>query len=88
MSTQLSKLLRHSDKALAKGPGRVLWVLSIALLPLLILAWYLLDRDAINGGHEVWPVDVFAGVGLVCTIVWSFLAARIVGAILGRNHRG
>jgi hypothetical protein len=72
---------------MAKGPARGLWVASIALVPLLGIAWFLLDRDAVNGGHEAWPVDVFAGVGLVCTLVWSCFAAKIVGAILGKNSQ-
>ena len=82
---ELAKTLRRTDNELAKGPGRVLWGVSIALVPLLGISWLLLNRDAVNGGHEVWPVDVFAGVGLVCTLVWSFLAAKIVGRSLGKN---
>jgi hypothetical protein len=64
----------------AKGPGRLLWVVSIALVALLGASFFLLHIDAINGGHEAWPADVFAGVGLVCAIVWSYLAAKIFGS--------
>jgi hypothetical protein len=58
-----------------EGPGRLLWIVSLALVPLLGAAFVLMHIDFVNGGHEAWPVDVFAGVGLVCAIVWSYLAA-------------
>ena len=73
-----------SGRNQTSGPGaqnspgrRLLWILSIALVPVVIGAWLLLQRDASNGGHQVWPVDVFAGVGLVCAVVWSLLLARL-----------
>jgi hypothetical protein len=58
-----------------EGPGRLLWIVSIALVPLLGAAFFLLHIDAVNGGHDAWPVDVFAGVVLACAVVWSYLAA-------------
>jgi hypothetical protein len=61
------------------GPSRLLWILSLALVPLLGASGYLLHIDAATGGHEVWPVDVFAGVALVCAGVWSALAAKMFG---------
>ena len=59
---------------LSSGPGRWLWIVSVALVPLLGAAILLMYIDAANGGHEAWPADVFAAVALVCAIVWSFLA--------------
>ena len=38
-----------------KAPGRLLWIISLALVPLLGAAFYLLQIDAANGGHEAWP---------------------------------
>jgi len=61
------------------GPGRLLWIVSASLVPVLVCAWYLLQLDAANGGKEAWPVDVFAGVGLVCAVVWSLLMIKIFG---------
>jgi hypothetical protein len=69
---------RTNPKA-TNGPGRLLWVASLALVPLLGAAFILLQIDAAHGGHEAWPADVFAGVALVCAIVWGFLVAKIVG---------
>jgi len=63
----------------AKGPGRLLWIVSLALVPLLGAAYFLLHLDAVNGGHEAWPADVFAGVVLACAIVWGYLASQILG---------
>jgi hypothetical protein len=66
-----------SNSKVAKSPGRLLWIASLSLVPALAGAWYLLNLDAANGGHTAWPVDVFAGVGLVCTVVWSLLVVQI-----------
>jgi hypothetical protein len=69
------------DLKTPKGPGRRLWIVSLALVPLLGVAIFLMSSDAVtDGGNASWPVDVFASVAVVCTIVWSYLAAKIVGA--------
>lgn len=60
-----------------KGPGPLLWIVSLALVPLLAASAFLQHIDAANGGHEAWPVDVFAGVVLACAGVWGCLAAKI-----------
>lgn len=59
------------------GPGRVLWIVSIALVPLLVVALLLMHMDAVNGGNDAWPADFFAGVAFVCAIVWSYLGIKI-----------
>ena len=60
-----------------EGPRRWLWIVSLVLVPLLGAAFFLMHIDFANGGHEAWPVYVFAGVALACAIVWSYLGARI-----------
>jgi uncharacterized YccA/Bax inhibitor family protein len=63
----------------ASGPGRWLWIVSLALVPLLVVAFVLMSSDAVtDGGNATWPVDVFAGVAVVCTLAWSYLAAKII----------
>ncbi|MGB8988585.1 MAG: hypothetical protein WCC37_18455, partial [Candidatus Sulfotelmatobacter sp.] len=52
----------RTDLKIARGPGRLLWISSVALVPLLVAAFFLLYIDAVHGGHEAWPADVFAGV--------------------------
>jgi hypothetical protein len=59
-------------------PGRVLWTVSIALLVLAGVSYRALYNDALHGYYEAWPVYVFAAVGVVCVLVWSFLVSRIV----------
>jgi hypothetical protein len=56
---------------------RLLWVLSIALVPLLAVSLILMYVDQANGGNETWPVYVFGGVSLACAAVWGGLAGNI-----------
>ena len=71
---------RGRDFRTTKGPlGTLLWIISLALVPLLGAAFWLLHIDAANGGHEAWPADVFAGVGLSCAVVWGCLVAKVLG---------
>lgn len=69
------------------GPGRALWILSISLVPVLLLAFLLLNSDAASGGHTAWPADLFAGVGIVCAVVWGVLVMRIIGGRPSRSSR-
>jgi hypothetical protein len=67
-----------------KAQGRLLWIVSLSLVPVLAGAWYLLHLDAANGGHLAWPADVFAGIGLVCAVVWGLLVVKILGVYSGK----
>lgn len=67
------------DVKTTRRPGRLLWIVSLALVPLLAASSFLLHNDAVNGGHDTWPADLFAGVVLVCAGVWGYLAAKIFG---------
>lgn len=62
----------------ARRPGRLLWTVSAALLLLAGVSYLYLYNDALHGYHEVLPVYVFAGVGLACVLVWSYLVSRII----------
>lgn len=68
-----------------RGPGRLLWIVSLAFLPLLGVSIFLLHIDAANGGHAAWPADLFAGVALACAAVWGCLIAKIFGSAGGKN---
>lgn len=70
-----------------KGPGRLLWTVSLALVPLLAASGFFLHTDAVNGGRETWPADMFLGVALACAIVWGYLAAKIFGGGIGKNSQ-
>jgi hypothetical protein len=56
---------------------RRLWIISIALMPLLGVALFLVYIDAANGGNETWPAYVLFGVVLACVAVWGGLIANI-----------
>jgi hypothetical protein len=60
-----------------KRQTRLLWIISLALVPLLGVVLFLMYVDAANGGHETWPAYVLFGVALVCAAVWGGLAAKI-----------
>jgi hypothetical protein len=66
------------DLKTADGPSRFLWVISLAMVPLLVIALFLLHIDAVSGGHEAWPADIFAGIGFACAIVWGYLVMKIL----------
>ena len=86
-SVYLGRISRRSDPFAGGGlrdsratvrPGRWLWIVSLALLLLAAASLINLYSDALHGGHEVWPVDVFAGIALACAIVWSYLFMKIM----------
>lgn len=70
---------RDSDFKTVERPGRLLWTISVALIPVLAVAFLYLYKNAIDGGHSALPAYVFAGVTLACTAVWSYLVSRMVG---------
>jgi hypothetical protein len=70
---------RGADIKTAEGSGRLLWIISLAMVPLLVVAFFLLHLDAVNGGHQAWPADVFAGVGVASAVAWGCLVAKILG---------
>ena len=56
-------------------PGRVMRVIGVALIPALGLSGLLVYEDARHGGHQVWPVYLFAAIVLACAGVWGAIAA-------------
>jgi len=78
--TQPSVVLPVADSKAEERLRRLLWIASLALVPLFGGAYFLMYLDSANGSHEAWPLYVFVGVGFVCTIVWSYLAAKFFGS--------
>jgi uncharacterized YccA/Bax inhibitor family protein len=62
---------------MANRPGRLAWIVALALVPLLGVSYLYLESDAIHGANDVTPVYVFAAVCVVCAVVWGYLAARL-----------
>lgn len=56
--------------------GRLMWMVGIALVPIMALSLSLVYEDAHHGYHEAWPLYVFVGVGLACAVVWPYLVSR------------
>jgi putative flippase GtrA len=67
-----------ADTKAKKVPGRLTWLLGIALLLLTGISYLYLYYDALHGYHEVVPVYLFAGVGLACALVWAYLFAKLL----------
>ena len=61
-----------------KRPGRLIWMVGAAFLLLAGGSFLYLYQDAVHGYHEVLPIYIFAGVGLACALVWSYLFARLM----------
>jgi hypothetical protein len=65
------------DLAGSNRPGCIMWIVGIGLLLLAGFSFWLLDIDALHGGHALWPVYLFAGVGLVCGIAWVYIFTKL-----------
>jgi hypothetical protein len=72
-----STLAVTSDQA-TRGPGYLMWIVGFALLLLAGVSYLLLYDDSLHGSHTVWPVYLFAGVGIACVGVWGAIAAKLV----------
>lgn len=68
----------QEDPPAVKRPGKAIWIISIVLLPVLGISFVFLYNDAATGYHQTWPVYLFAGLGLVCTLCWSYLVSQLV----------
>jgi uncharacterized membrane protein len=64
--------------AASNRPGPVLWAVAIALSLAAAVAFYYLYKDALQGYHQTVPVYAFAGIALICGLVWAALLARLV----------
>lgn len=62
-----------------RRPPRVMLAVGVVLLIAVGFSFHYLYRDALGGYHEVAPVYVCASVGVVCTVVWAYVIAKILG---------
>lgn len=67
----------QDDFPAVKRPGKAIWIISIMLVPALGISFFSLYHDAATGYNQVWPVFLFAGVALVCTLFWSYLVSQL-----------
>lgn len=66
------------DSREKKRPGPLMWTVGVALLLLAGASFFYLYQDALHGYQEALPVYVFAGVGLACALVWSYLVSKVL----------
>lgn len=71
-----------------KGPGRLMWMAGVVLLLLAVASFFYLYQDALHGYQEALPVYVFAGVGLACALVWSYLISKLLSGGGKQGPRG
>lgn len=75
---QSEAIMQGPDFKPAGGPGRLAWGLSLSMVPLLAISYFLMYEDALHGGKTGWPAFLFAGVIIACCIVWGYLVAQIL----------
>jgi hypothetical protein len=54
------------------------WTIGILSVLAAGASYLYLRNDALNGYHQVFPVYVFAAVGVVCMVVWGYLAVKLL----------
>ncbi|GEM_PF-1108849 len=79
-SDSANTIIQQTRSKLPTRPSRSIWIVSIMLLPLLGLSFVWLYSDAAHGYHQIWPVYFFTGTAIACTLCWSYLVARLLGA--------
>jgi hypothetical protein len=67
-----------ADPSVLRRVGPMLWGLSALSVLAVGVAYFLLYRDGLGGYHQVWPVYVFAGAGVVAAGVVGSLVAKLV----------
>jgi len=64
-------------KAGEKGT-RLMWIIGAALVPVAGASLFYLYLASLNGSHDALPAYIFAGVAVICTVVWSYLVSTLV----------
>jgi hypothetical protein len=67
----------EDSKAGRKGT-RLMWIIGAALVPVAGGSFFYLYQDGVHGYHDTLPVYIFAGVAVLCTVVWSYLVSRLL----------
>ena len=57
-------------------PGRLAWTMSGVVTLAVAISYNCLRQDALNGGHEVWPVYAFAISALAAAISWGCIVSK------------
>lgn len=60
----------------ARRVGPLAWVFGVVSLFAVGASYYLLHLDAVDGGHQGWPVYLFSAAVLFCAAALGYLAAK------------
>lgn len=61
-----------------KRPGQLAWALSVAAAVAIGISYIYLRKDALAGGHEVWPAYAFTASVLIAAVVWGYVASKFM----------
>ena len=61
-----------------KRPGALAWALSVASALGIGISYVFLRRDALAGGHEVWPAYAFAVSALIAAVIWGYVVSKLM----------
>jgi hypothetical protein len=83
--SSLTASLRHHavdeqllSNAPAQRPSVRMWLVGVALIALVGVAYALLYQDAVGGYKDIVPVYIFTGSILATAAFWGYLIARIL----------
>ena len=67
-----------NDSEAGEKGTRLMWIIGAALVPVAGASFFYLYQDGLHGYHDTLPVYIFAGVAVICTVVWSYLVSRLL----------
>jgi hypothetical protein len=82
---RLINILAPSASASEASQGRAaalrqpIGIISIVLVPIMAMASFFLYRDAVQGYHESWPVNLFFWTGFICSLCWAYFVSMLHG---------
>jgi len=66
------------DSKAGKKGTRLMWIIGAALVPVAGASFFYLYQAGLNGSRDTLPAYIFAGVAVICTVVWSYLVSRLL----------
>jgi hypothetical protein len=66
------------DSKAGKKGTRLMWIIGAALVPVAGASLFYLYQAGLNGSRDTLPAYIFAGVAVICTVVWSYLVSRLL----------
>lgn len=76
-ATQISQVVIPEAGNTSDGPGVVAWVMSVIAVLAIAASYWLMRQDALNGGHQAWPADAFAGSAFFAAAVFGYIGAKL-----------